>query len=169
MNVELNKAYEQVVKFNTVIGSEAGYRTLLQKTLRVLEEVNETLTELATFDGKKWVLKDVKDIDKEKLLIEGVDVFYTAFALPKEYEALGYEFFPALLETCENNNTKFVNSQASAKATAQHYEKTLDIPVEIRYNPEYNVFAVVDKAEGKLRKPVGYKSNTLKQYIPKEK
>lgn len=171
----LEQAKEMAYKFNTIVGSDVSYNTLLQKLERVQEEVEETFDAVAD-----WVVnperKGVDDyfipalkqeIDKKELLDGIADAQYTLFGLMQIAEQLGYDVSGALEAVCKNNDSKFVKTNLEAHETAVMYEEQ-GIAVDIRYNEQYDVFAVVRKSDGKLMKPKGYKSVVLDQFLPEE-
>ncbi len=170
---KLEQAKEMAYKFNTIVGSDVSYETLLQKLERVQEEVEET------FDAtSEWIWSTCcsdsyqeralkQDINKKELLDGVVDITYTLFGLMQIAEQLGYDLFGALEAVCKNNDSKFVKTIEEANETAVMYEEQ-NIAVDIRYNKEYDVFAVVRKSDNKLMKCKGYKSVVLDQFLPKE-
>jgi hypothetical protein len=170
---KLEQAKEMAYKFNTIVGSDVSYNTLLQKLERVQEEVEETFDATSEWvwstccsDGyHERVLK--QNINKKELLDGVVDIAYTLFGLMQIAEQLGYNVFGALEAVCKNNDSKFVKTIEEANETAVMYEEQ-NIAVDIRYNEQYDVFAVVRKTDNKLLKCKGYKSVVLDQFLPKE-
>lgn len=170
---KLEQAKEMAYKFNTIVGSDVSYNTLLQKLERVQEEVEETFDATSEWiwstcysdSYQERVLK--QNINKKELLDGVVDIAYTLFGLMQIAEQLGYDVFGALEAVCKNNDSKFVKTIEEANETAVIYEEQ-NIAVDIRYNEEYDVFAVVRKVDGKMLKPKGYKSVVLDQFLPKE-
>lgn len=155
---KLEQAKEMAYKFNTIVGSDVSYETFEQKLARVDEEVQETIAALSSNYGV---------VDEKELLDGVVDIAYTLFGLMQITEQLGYDIEGALEAVCKNNNEKFVKTIEEANETAVMYEEQ-GIAVDIRYNEEYDVFAVVRKSDFKLLKPKGYKSVVLDQFLPKE-
>lgn len=172
---KLEQAKEMAYKFNTIVGSDVSYETLLQKLERVQEEVEETFDAVSeylynpTHTGiDDFFTRSLKqEVDKKELLDGVVDIAYTLFGLMQIAEQLGYDVFGALEAVCTNNNEKFVKTNLEAHETAVMYEEQ-GIAVDIRYNEQYDVFAVVRKSDGKLMKCKGYKSVVLDQFLPKE-
>lgn len=172
---KLEQAKEMAYKFNTIVGSDVSYHTLLQKLERVQEEVEETFDAVSEWlynpehtsidDCFIRVLK--QEVNKKELLDGIADAQYTLFGLMQIAEQLGYDVEGALGAVCKNNDSKFVKTIEEANETAVMYEEQ-NIPVDIRYNEEYDVFAVVRKSDFKLMKPKGYKSVVLDQFLPKE-
>lgn len=165
----MEQAKEMAYKFNTIVGSDVSYETLVQKLERVDEEVRETFDAMGAWylggDGNRY-LRDLS-INDSQLLDGVVDIAYTLFGLMQITEQLGYDVFGALEAVCKNNNEKFVKTIEEAKETAVMYEEQ-GVAVDIRYNEQYDVFAVVRKSDGKLMKCKGYKSVVLDQFLPKE-
>ena len=171
-NVKLEQAKEMAYKFNTIIGSDVSYETLARKLERVDEEVMETfdaVTGWHTLEYGNRVAGRVYEasVDKKELLDGVVDIAYTLFGLMQVAEQLGYNIEGALEAVCKNNNEKFVKTIEEANETAVMYEEQ-GTAVDIRYNEEYDVFAVVRKTDNKLMKPKGYKSVVLDQFLPQE-
>ena len=172
---KLEQAKEMAYKFNTIVGSDVSYNTLLQKLERVQEEVEETFDAVA-----EWVVNPARrgvddyftlalkqNINKKELLDGVVDIAYTLFGLMQIAEQLGYDVFGALEAVCKNNDSKMCKTIEEANETAVMYEEQ-GIAVDIRYNEQYDVFAVVRKSDNKLLKCKGYKSVVLDQFLPKE-
>lgn len=155
---KLEQAKEMAYKFNTIVGSNVSYETLAQKLERVDEEVQETIAALSSNYGV---------VDEEELLDGIADAQYTLFGLMQIAEQLGYDVFGALEAVCKNNDSKFVKTIEEANETAVMYEEQ-GVAVDIRYNEQYDVFAVVRKSDAKLLKCKGYKSVVLDQFLPKE-
>lgn len=169
---KIEQAKQMAYKFNTIAGGDTSYNTLLQKLERVQEEVEETFDALSEWyitmhydNCPKRGLKE--EIDKKELLDGIVDIAYTLFGLMQAAEQLGYDVDGALEAVCLNNDTKFVKTVEEANETAVIYEEQ-GIPVDIRYNEQYDVFAVVRKLDGKVMKPKGYQSVLLDEFLPKE-
>ena len=86
----MEQAKEMAYKFNTIVGSDVSYNTLLQKLERVDEEVKETFEALGI-----WVDNGCDDVRKElsvnkKELLDGIaDIAYTLFGLMQIAEQLG--------------------------------------------------------------------------------
>lgn len=152
---KLEQAKEMAYKFNTIVGSDVSYETLAQKLARVDEEVQETIAAIS-----------YSVVDEKELLDGVVDIAYTLFGLMQIAEQLGYDVEGALEAVCKNNNEKFVKTIEEANETAVMYEEQ-GIVVDIRYNEQYDVFAVVRKSDNKLLKCKGYKSVVLDQFLPK--
>lgn len=161
---KLEQAKEMAYKFNTIVGSDVSYETLAQKLERVDEEVKETFEALGIWNNATHCGMSP---DAAALLDGVVDIAYTLFGLMQITEQLGYDVFGALEAVCKNNNEKFVKTIEEANETAVMYEEQ-GIAVDIRYNEQYDVSAVVRKADGKMLKPKGYKSVVLDQFLPKE-
>lgn len=173
---KIEQAKQMAYKFNTIAGGDTSYNTLLQKLERVQEEVEETFDAITEWGGTKKSANDLsfyhervlkQNIDKKELLDGIVDIAYTLFGLMQAAEQLGYDVDGALEAVCLNNDTKFVKTVEEANETAVMYEEQ-GIPVDIRYNEQYDVFAVVRKLDGKVMKVKGYQSVLLDEFLPKE-
>ena len=170
---KIEQAKQMAYKFSTIAGGNVSYETLLQKLERVQEEVDETFDAISecifstccSDSYHERVLK--QDINKKELLDGIVDIAYTLFGLMQAAGQLGYDVDGALEAVCLNNDTKFVKTVEEANETAVMYEEQ-GIPVDIRYNEQYDVFAVVRKLDGKVLKCKGYQSVLLDEFLPKE-
>lgn len=169
---KIEQAKQMAYKFNTIAGGGTSYNTLLQKLERVQEEVEETFDAISGWHSvvnednyHERILK--QKINKKELLDGIVDIAYTLFGLMQAAEQLGYDVDGALEAVCLNNDTKLVKTVEEANETAVMYEEQ-GIPVDIRYNEQYDVFAVVRKLDGKVLKPKGYQSVLLDEFLPKE-
>ena len=113
------------------------------------------------------MLRPVEEINKKETLDAVVDVLYTAFGVIKAAEHLGFDVFGALSVVCKNNDTKLIDTIEHANETAVMYEEQ-NIPVDIRYNSEYDKFVVVNKSEQKVLKPKGYQRVELESFVKGE-
>lgn len=142
-------AYEKIFLFNTLIGhegiqpdSEEFWTQIRNQTERVVEEVNETLD--ATID------QDMLE------LIDGVaDIMVVAIGLYQKLQLCGVDVAEALERVCDNNLTKFHETEDHANETVKFYQD-LDIETFVRLvtmedGVEY--FGVIRKSDGKLLKP----------------
>lgn len=174
-STRLIRAKEMAYKFNTIVGSDVSYETLAQKLERVQEEVEETFDAVSEwlYNPAHTNIDDVfvrslkQEIDKKELLDGIADAQYTLFGLMQIAEQLGYDVEGALEAVCKNNDSKMCKTIEEANETAVMYEEQ-NIAVDIRYNEQYDVFAVVRKSDNKLLKCKGYKSVVLDQFLPKE-
>lgn len=153
----ISKFYEECYKFNDVAGKLDGLtiRDVHNQLVLLKEELDE---------GFEAYLAG----DMEALLDAHVDVSVVSAGLGFILEKLGFDVDGALLETANNNLTKFIDGEDTCKvdATVQHY-KEQGVKVYADYNSEHNLFVIKDM-NNKIRKPVGFVSNSLVQFIPKE-
>lgn len=153
-NCALLSAFAAVERFNACAGGGPTIETLHNKVQRVQEEVLETLLAINANDHQET--------------IDGVvDVLYTALGVIKAAEHLGFDVFGALSVVCKNNDTKLIDTIEHANETAVMYEEQ-NIPVDIRYNAEYDKFVVVNKSEQKVLKPKGYQRVELGEFVKGE-
>lgn len=170
--VILLEGFRSVEKFNEIAGAPHNYQTVLNKLNIVLEEVYESLDSIVDEDSMKPTLKlrtteDGKELIDKKGLLDGVcDIIYTVFALPREMEALGYDVFGALDAVCVNNDSKFVKTATEAEMSVRQYQSQ-GVECKSVYNEKYDCYSIVD-SNNKVRKPLGYKSVELEQFLPKE-
>lgn len=152
----LTTAYNDVVLFNDVAGAEPNLDTMRNKTLRVLEEVKETLEAI-----------DKRD-DKE--ILDGVvDVLYTAFGLIKPMEQMGFDVMGALTAVCQNNASKLIPADNVDEIinTVKMYKKA-GVETVVSVHEPSGRCAVKNKSEGKVLKPFSYKSVNLSTYLPRK-
>lgn len=166
---KLEQAKEMAYKFNTIVGSDVSYETLVQKLERVDEEMRETFDavgEWAEYCGNRAIFPEDINVNKKELLDGVVDIAYTLFGLMQITEQLGYDVFGALEAVCKNNDSKMCKTIEEANETAVMYEEQ-GVAVDIRYNEEYDVFAVVRKSDAKLMKCKNFTPVDLSAYVPK--
>lgn len=166
----LLEGFLAVEKFNEIAGGEHNYQTVLNKLKIVLEEVNEALDSVSYLfsedEGATYQRYLDPCIEKTELLDGVVDILYTVFALPRELEALGYDVFGAFEAVCENNDSKFVKTASEAEMSVRHYQAQ-GVGCKSVYNEKHNCYSVVN-SNGKVIKPLGYKSVVLDSFLPKE-
>lgn len=149
--------YEQCHKFNKIAGKleNLAIRDIHNQLLLIKEELNET------FD-------DYQKSDYEGILDGYTDLAVTVAGLGFILKELGFKTEEALLATAENNLSKFLDGKETARANAS--VKALaeqGVTTNLSYNPQYNVFVIKDE-NNKIRKPVGFVSNNLSKFVPKE-
>ena len=145
--------FENVEMFNDVVNKPNTIDTLKEKHKIATEEILE--------------LRDALDKnDPIEILDAVVDSLYTVLAFFKSCEAIGYDVKGAILAVCENNSTKFVKTATEAEMSVRHYQSQ-GIECKSVYNEKYDCYSIVD-GNGKVRKPLGYKSVELDKFLPKE-
>lgn len=153
----ISKFYEQCHQFNEVAGKldKLKVRDIHNQLLLIKEELDEAFHAYQTNDT-------------EGVLDASVDVAVTAIGFCLILEKLGFNVDGALLETANNNLTKFIDGEDTGKvdATVQHY-KEQGIKVYADYNSGHNLFVIKDM-NNKIRKPVGFVSNSLVQFVPQQ-
>lgn len=149
----LNEFYESVKLFNNLAGNNdvsiKGFKTQ-QKVVfeECIKEVEEALNEN----------------NPVKLLDGVVDGLYVVFGQLQKLELLGCDIEGAIKQVCEDNLTKFTTKEEVAQASVLHYNSQ-NINVSYSYNPEYKRYVIKDSNQ-KIRKPVGFTSTDLTQYVP---
>lgn len=162
--------FKDVENFNRLAAAPHSYQTVLDKLKIVLEEVYEAIDAVGELvwdnevDDFKLVVKE--NVDKKGLLDGVVDVLYTTFALPRELEALNYDVTGAIQAVSDNNNTKFPTDIDIAEESVAEY-KEQGIDVKFHLDEQTKLFVLKDN-NGKIRKPVGFKSVCLDEYLPKQ-
>ena len=153
----ISKFYEECHKFNDVAGKLDGLtiRDVHNQLVLLKEELDE---------GFEAYLAG----DMEALLDAHVDVSVVSAGLGFILEKLGFNVDGALLETANNNLTKFIEGSDCdlVDKTIQHY-KDQGIETEAVYNSDHDLFVIKDK-NNKIRKPLGFVSNSLVQFLPEQ-
>ena len=153
----ISKFYEECHKFNDAAGKLENLTMpdVYNQLVLIKEELDEAFHAYQVNDT-------------EGVLDASVDVAVTAIGFCLILEKLGFDVDGALLETAKNNLTKFIDGGDTHKvdATVQHY-KEQGVKVYAEYNHEYNLFVIKDM-NNKIRKPVGFISNSLVQFVPQQ-
>ena len=157
-----DKSYAEVFKFNSVAGNldkPATYKQLEAQLKLVQEELTETLD------------KGIISEDNVEIVDGACDMLVTLFGFVQMLERSGYDVVGAMEAVCENNNTKFINDISSAanvvNNSVRFYDEEKNERVSFSYNEAWKVFVLKD-SNGKVRKPLGYESVCLGQFVPKE-
>ena len=120
----ISKFYKQCHQFNEVAGKldKVKVRDIHNQLLLIKEELDEAF-------------RAYQANDAEGVLDASVDVAVTAIGFCLILEKLGFNVDGALLETANNNLTKFIDGEDTHKvdATVQHY-KEQGIKVYADYN-----------------------------------
>lgn len=93
-----------------------------------------------------------------------IDILVTTYGLLQKLEALGCNVEEALIDTANNNLTKFPTSEEAVNvlATIAMYEDQ-EVKVKATYNEDHKRYVIRD-TNGKVRKPFGYVSNDLSKH-----
>lgn len=102
--------------------------------------------------------------DTTEVLDGCIDILVTTYGMLQKLEALGCNVDKALVDTANNNLSKFPTSEKGANvlATIAMYADQ-GIEVKSTYNKEYKRYVIRD-TNGKVRKPLGYVSNDLSKH-----
>lgn len=112
-------------------------------------------------------LKDgLNNEDLEEILDGTVDVIYVAFGMLQMLRSLGYDTERAMEKTARNNLTKFPTSINTVVESVDDYSEN-GTEITWEYNKVYDKYVLKD-TKGKIRKPLGYVKNNLKDCLPKE-
>ena len=149
----LNEFYESVKLFNNLAGNtDVSIKGFKNQTRLVYEEA----------------IKETEDAlhsnDVVKLLDGVVDGLYVIMGSLQKLELLGCDIEGAIKQVCVDNLTKFPLKEEVAQASVLHYNSQ-NINVSYSYNPEYKRYVIKDSNQ-KIRKPVGFTSTDLTQYVP---
>lgn len=152
---DIEDYYHDVSVFNDIAGNlkDVTYDKLKAQA-RVLKEECQELV-----DG-------LNNDDKEEILDGAVDVVYVAFGVLQMLDKLGYNVVRAMLKTSENNLTKFPRASNTAVESIDDHADN-GVTVTATYNPYHECYVLKD-TNGKIRKPIGYVKNDLKDCLPKE-
>lgn len=153
----MQEFYNLTYKFNEIAGKLDNVK--LQDCYKQLQLVREELEE--TFHAYQVQ-------DYEGLLDGAADLSVVVQGLVMMLDKLGFETQDALIATAENNLSKFLDGKETTRANAS--VKALSeqgVTTHLSYNPQYNVFVIKDE-NNKIRKPVGFVSNNLSKFVPKE-
>ena len=146
---------EDNYKFNILAGKDklVSLQDLKEQLALVQEEVQE--------------IADGLDSNNPVEVLDGlVDVYVVLDGLKQKLENLGFDIPEASYRVAGNNLTKFPISKENAEETKQMYlDKGMDVIVE--YNPVFERWVVKDQ-QGKVRKPIGFKSVELDDLVPSE-
>ena len=153
----ISKFYEQCHKFNEVAGKldNLRIRDIHNQLVLIKEELDETFHDYQTEDA-------------EGVLDGYTDLMTTVVGLGLILKELGFKVEDALLETASNNLSKFIEGADSARVNATiAMLKQQGFKVEAYYNQYHDLFVIKDD-KNKIRKPVGFVSNSLIKFVPKE-
>ena len=151
----LDEMYKAVKDFNTIAGNTAtdykGFKTQ-QKVVfeECIKEVEEALDENNVV----------------KLLDGVVDGLYVVMGQLHKLELIGCDIQGAIKQVCEDNAKKFPKKADVAQTSILHYNSQ-NINASYTYNTEYKCYVIKD-SNGKIRKPVGFTSTDLTEYVPEE-
>lgn len=146
-----------VEKFNDIAGNlssdKLNKESLLQQLALVNEELKETITAVETNDPVE--------------MLDGVvDVLVTAFGFAQKLEAMGFNVGEAMHLVAQNNLEKYPTNIEDVAETLALYD---DAGVECAYefNSNHGMYVVKD-SNGKVRKPIHYKSVDINHCAPVE-
>lgn len=139
--------------FNDIAGKSKQYAwsDLGQQYKILLEEVHEI--------NEGLELRDIEDV------LDGtVDTLVVALGMLQKLKAAGIDVEKALKKTAENNLTKFPKEIEVVDATVKSFTDTGQ-SVTVEYNKYFDRYVIKDKND-KIRKPINFVSNDLKDCIP---
>lgn len=141
--------------FNRIAGKDKGI---------TLSEIKEQY---------KLIHEEVKEIeegielnDPEEVLDGAIDTLVTVLGLLQKLENAGFDIEKALVKTASNNFSKYTPNEEVALDSFDFYEKK-GIPVTVTYNGNHDVYVIKDSSN-KVRKPVDFVSNDLKDCVPEQ-
>jgi NTP pyrophosphatase (non-canonical NTP hydrolase) len=144
-------------KFNELAGNtkNVNKEKLKQQLNLITEELLETVEAL-------------KQNDLVEVLDGYTDLMVTVVGLGDMLEGLGIKATEALVATAKNNDTKFISpySLTLPLKTVDYYRQQ-GIDVQPEFSLKYNMYVMKDK-QGKVRKPLGFISNDLTEFVPNE-
>ncbi len=129
---------------------------LEQLAPNIVEEANEL----------SGAVSEVNDID----VIDGIgDVLFTALQLLDAGDHGGYKVLQALELICDNNLTKFLDDTEAGFLQAVYSQEAYKLEnIDIRVLKRQGKLLLLDQ-NGKVRKPLSYRSVNLKSCIPTHK
>jgi len=144
---------EDCYVFNEIAGKDQQYswNDLESQYKLIAEETNE-------------ILEGLDNRDIVEVLDGAVDVLVVTLGLLQKLQAAGVDVDHALAITAENNISKFVTYDSTAKATVEMYSR-LGVDSKAEYNEKYRKYVIKDSND-KVRKPIGFISNNLECCIP---
>lgn len=139
--------------FNDIAGKskEFAWSDLGQQYKILLEEVHEIN------DGLE--LRDI-----EEVLDGTVDTLVVALGMLQKLKEAGIDVSKALRKTAENNLTKFPKDIKVVDATVKAFIDA-GLSVSVEYNKYVGCYVIKDQND-KIRKPIDFVSNDLKDCIP---
>jgi len=147
----LDNLYEDTYVFNEMAGQQVTFAAIKNQMKRIVEEVNE--------------MQAAIDTNNPTELLDGVvDTYYVLNGLTSILDRMGFNVSGALQKTAENNLSKFPEDTAIVEATIDKYSMD-GINVVAAWSIKYQCWSIKDE-HGKVRKPVGYVSNDLSEFVP---
>lgn len=156
LNGSLWELYKKTVKFNELASNiDKPLEVFLKDQIpRVIEEADE--------------IKDgFNERDLVKVLDGCVDTLVCTFAILEKLKLLGVDINSGMVDTANNNLTKFPTEESVADASIEFY-KEQGIETYKVFNSKYNVWAVKRASDDKTMKPVGYVPNDLTKAVPSD-
>lgn len=141
--------------FNELAGKDkqCSFTDIYQQSMLVHEEVLEIV------DG-------VRKNNPEEVLDGAVDVLVVTLGLMQKLKRLGVDVSKAMQKTALNNFSKFPSDFAIAQESLANLKRK-GVDCRMEYNEEYELYVIKDSND-KVRKPVGFESNSLEDCIPEQ-
>jgi hypothetical protein len=152
MSVE--KFKDSCYLFNEIAGKETV--STKQDVLNQIKLIQEEVKEL--YD-------DFMSNNPVKTLDGLVDVLVTSMGLSQQLENLGFDVDKSLMDTAENNLTKYTKDGGVAAATQEYYERK-GVHTVVEFNVKHQIWVVKNKLTNKVLKPVNFESNDLTSCVP---
>lgn len=151
----LEASYNDTFVFNDLAGNtlKLAHKDIENQTRLILEEAKE-LDDAVVANDPVEVLDAV------------VDLYVVLGGLTAKLVALGFDVSGALKETALNNLSKFPVHENTAVATVNAYEAD-GVQTQATHNASHGRWVIKD-ANGKVRKPVGFVSNNLSDFVPED-
>lgn len=147
----LDNLYEDTYVFNEMAGQQVTFAAIKNQMKRIVEEVNE--------------MQAAIDTNNPTELLDGVvDAYYVLNGLAAILDNMGFNVSGALQKTAENNLSKFPEEETVVEDTIVEYtNKGINLIAD--WSNKYQCWSLKDE-HGKVRKPVGYVSNDLSEFVP---
>jgi hypothetical protein len=155
MDEKIIHFFNYCYKFNEIAGKAnlASKTDLLNQLKLIQEEVQE--------------MQEAMDINDPVELLDGlVDTMVTCAGMMQKLESLGVDVSKAMTNTALNNLTKFTDNATVANESVVHYIKNNTL-ISAIWSDKYKCFVLKD-ADDKVRKPIDYEPNNLKDCVPED-
>jgi hypothetical protein len=152
MSIQVFK--EKCYKFNIIAGKQSvkSKQDIKNQIALIREEVQELVDDFGSNNP-------VKTLDGV------IDILVTTLGLAQQLESLGFDVDKAMLETADNNLTKYTPNAVEAALTQDYYERK-GIVTEVMYDTTNEVWVIKNAKTSKVLKPTNFQSNDLVSCVP---
>lgn len=151
-------AYQSVKKFSEIAGvlDNPTYDTVDLYNSLAFEELSESITAL-------------EENDPVEILDGAIDEFYIVCGKLAILDKMGYNVEEGIRRVCENNLSKFPQQTEDGGHEVFALENGYTMEGKAIFNKvlkAFEVYTVYQDANGKIRKPEGFKSVDLSDLVP---